>query len=313
MFTLCALFGLCAWRVRCVCASLRLTLASLVQPTSLITTTLAEIENSTVTAVDIIARGSGYAPGYGAPTVTFDPPEAKYGVTAEGFAQLTQTGRGLRVDVAQRGRGYRKPPVVTVADPPPASESRKMVIKAFLSKTDVGCVQRFQLDDEGEAGGSAVFLPLPPIHSPLFTSRVLLRRHSILAVVRTPSIVPAPIHSTLLTPRVLLPTGSGYPPNTTIPITISPPDDSNGSPAVAFLVMEYMIAGITVTNPGSGYAAENPINVRVSPPPATARFNLGDLNIVKSNQRLVQEMAQTAAETVRRRGGERTSTRRCSF
>lgn len=95
------------------------SLLPLYQPTSLITQTLASIENATLSTVTIMKPGQGYAPGYGPPEVTFSDPEAPDGVRAEGRAKLGESGRVLRVDIDERGLGYKKAPNVEVL--PPAS------------------------------------------------------------------------------------------------------------------------------------------------------------------------------------------------
>jgi len=86
---------------------------------------LAAIDNATVSEVDIYDGGSGYAPGYGAPNVVFDPPQAggDY-TTATGIAVLQTSGRLLRVDVDERGNGYKKPPEVVVAPPRAMANSK---------------------------------------------------------------------------------------------------------------------------------------------------------------------------------------------
>jgi hypothetical protein len=55
---------------------------------------------------------------------------------------------------------------------------------------------------------------------------------------------------------------------------MTPPE--GGVTATATAILELQVAGIEITDPGSGYAVEKPIAVDVEPPPVTARVNMND-------------------------------------
>jgi solute carrier family 25 phosphate transporter 3 len=132
------------------------------QPVEEITKLLAAIDNGSISSVQILDRGSGYAPGYGPPAVTFPPPGAgtdEY-ETATGRAILTPNGRILRIDLVNRGAGYKQPPTVIVS-PPAAVRFGDVTTEgagvctataqAFLFKSGVnkGRLERIQLVDPG--------------------------------------------------------------------------------------------------------------------------------------------------------------------
>jgi solute carrier family 25 phosphate transporter 3 len=132
------------------------------QPVEDITRLLAAIDNGSVSSVKILDRGSGYAPGYGPPAVTFPPPGAGTDgyETATGRAILTPNGRILRIDLVNRGAGYKQPPIVTVSSPAAirfgdvTTEGGGVctaTAQAFLFKSGVnkGRIERIQLVDSG--------------------------------------------------------------------------------------------------------------------------------------------------------------------
>jgi len=130
------------------------------QPVDALNQLLASIDNGSIAAIQIINPGAGYAPGYGPPTVTFPKPKAGEGFeAATGRAVLKPNGRILRVDVVNRGEGYSKPPVVSIA-PPAAmrfadededSQYEAAEAKAILFKKgpNKGKVERIQLTNPG--------------------------------------------------------------------------------------------------------------------------------------------------------------------
>lgn len=222
------------------------------QPVSQISKLLAAIDNGSVSSVQIIDPGSGYAPGYGPPDVRFAPPEAgdEY-ETATGRAILTPSGEILRIDVINRGFGYSKAPIVTIS--PPAAlrfandtlrfdnyvageKAEQAQAKAFIFRSGVnkGRIERIQLDV----------------------------------------------------------TGQGYTPKEIIRIRFSPPEMSaadGGSMPTATAVLEYEVSDILIVKNGTGYAVEKPIAIFVEPPPLTARVNMNDpmmARIVGPNQPL---------------------------
>ncbi len=126
------------------------------QPVEEITTLLAAIDNASVKEIKIVKNGSGYAPGYGAPKVTFPSPDAGSGYeTATGRAKLRPNGQILRVDVQKRGFGYNKPPIVSIS--PPMSEAfgspfaKAATAKAFIFRDGLnkGRIERIELTSPG--------------------------------------------------------------------------------------------------------------------------------------------------------------------
>ena len=129
------------------------------QPTDEILKLLAAIDNGSISSVRILDHGGGYAPGYGPPEVKFPRPKAgdKY-VTATGRATLRPNGRILRIDLVNRGGGYTKAPVITIAPPAAirfddesASKSETAEAKAMLFKNGAnkGRIERIQLVNPG--------------------------------------------------------------------------------------------------------------------------------------------------------------------
>ncbi|KAL3909604.1 MAG: hypothetical protein SGILL_008023 [Bacillariaceae sp.] len=127
------------------------------QPVEALNKLLASIDNGSISSVNIVDGGSGYAPGYGAPNVEFPPPKAGDDFkTAKGRAILEPNGQILRVDLANRGFGYSAPPTVEIS--PPGAD-RGIVIpgatgataKAFIFKSGVnkGRLERIQIEDPG--------------------------------------------------------------------------------------------------------------------------------------------------------------------
>ena len=125
------------------------------QPVEEITKILAAVDNATITTVTITDPGSGYAPGYESPRVTFPPPAAGEGFeTATGSAILTPNGKILRLDLANRGFGYSQLPTVTISppsEPGTNSTSSTATAKAFIFRQgeNKGGLERIQLIDSG--------------------------------------------------------------------------------------------------------------------------------------------------------------------
>ncbi len=128
------------------------------QPVERINQLLAAIANGSIASVRVVDGGSGYAPGYGSPLVTFPPPKAGSDYqTATGRAILKPNGKILRIDLQNRGFGYQKAPTVIVSSPGAdrgvdIPGARPAAAKAFLFKNGVnkGRLERIQLLDEGE-------------------------------------------------------------------------------------------------------------------------------------------------------------------
>jgi solute carrier family 25 phosphate transporter 3 len=130
------------------------------QPTEDITRLLAKIDNGSIEEVKILNHGSGYAPGYGSPRVTFPPPEAGNDETdrAQGRAILRPNGKILRVDIINRGFGYNKPPVVTIS--PPANidigeKNEAATAKAYLFRDGInkGRLEKIEITYPGRGYG----------------------------------------------------------------------------------------------------------------------------------------------------------------
>eukprot|EP00977_Amphora_coffeiformis_P010251 scaffold2383_cov161-Amphora_coffeaeformis.AAC.7 len=131
------------------------------QPVQEISKLLAAIDNGHVGNVEILDPGSGYAPGYGVPEVSFPLPEGGDGYEqATGRAVLAPNGRILRIDVVNRGAGYKSPPTVTVAPPAAlrfqdANETdvvaEQAQAKAFLFRSgpNKGRIERIELTKSG--------------------------------------------------------------------------------------------------------------------------------------------------------------------
>ena len=126
------------------------------QPVDDITKLLAAIDNASIRKVKINNHGSGYAPGYGVPAVTFPPPEAgeEY-ETATGRATLRPNGQILRIDLQQRGLGFTKPPTVEIS--PPRAEAfgspyaKGATAKAYIFRDGInkGRIERIELLSPG--------------------------------------------------------------------------------------------------------------------------------------------------------------------
>ncbi|KAL7576091.1 hypothetical protein ACA910_000872 [Epithemia clementina (nom. ined.)] len=132
------------------------------QPVNEITKLLAAIDNGSLkNGVEIINPGGGYAPGYGPPLVSFPPPEA----IGEGYEQATgrailrPNGRLLRIDIVNRGKGYKNAPTVTIGPPaairfaekddeePAEQATAKAVV--FRSGPNKGRIDRIELINPG--------------------------------------------------------------------------------------------------------------------------------------------------------------------
>ena len=127
------------------------------QPVERISQLLAAIANGSIASVVVENGGSGYAPGYGAPLVTFSPPNAGPDYrTATGRAVLKPSGRVLRLDLLTRGFGYQKPPGVTISPPgadrgvviPGAREATANAV-VFKNGVNKGRLERIEIVDPG--------------------------------------------------------------------------------------------------------------------------------------------------------------------
>lgn len=130
------------------------------QPVEEITTLLAAIDNATVASCIVLDPGSGYAPGYGSPLVTFPPPEAGIGFEpAKGRAILRPSGKILRIDISDRGQGYLKTPTVTISAPAsaqvdPSAVPARAKASVFRQGENKGKLERVDLIDSGRGYSS---------------------------------------------------------------------------------------------------------------------------------------------------------------
>lgn len=60
--------------------------------------------------------------------------------------------------------------------------------------------------------------------------------------------------------------GTGYSSMRDITVKISPPDNPEGTPAIAKAILEYRVASVEVSHVGKGYAAERPVRINIDPP-----------------------------------------------
>ena len=206
------------------------------QPVEEITTLLAAIDNATVTSVVVTDPGSGYAPGYGSPLVTFPPPEAGEDFpTATGRAVLRPSGRLLRIDLVDRGQGYTSPPKVSISPPNTANVTDASPARArafiFREGPNKGKIERIQLDDPGRgyADGEEVAIDIEP---PPISAEKGSERWSIAATAK--SIPELEVGAIEITSG-----GAGYADEKPITVTVEPP------PATARVNMnDPMMAGI---------------------------------------------------------------------
>jgi hypothetical protein len=131
------------------------------QPVESLTRQLAALDNGSVLRVKIVDGGSGYAPGYGPPNVRFPPPDAGPDYeSATGRAVLSPNGRLLRIDVVNRGFGFKQPPDIVISPPavvrfggdamsPELADTA--TAQAFLFRTgpNKGRIERIQLTSPG--------------------------------------------------------------------------------------------------------------------------------------------------------------------
>jgi len=203
------------------------------QPTEKITEVLAAIDNATVSSVEIYDGGSGYAPGYGAPNVVFDPPQAGPSYqTAMGIAVMQSSGRILRIDLKDRGNGYKNAPEVFIAEPLAMSTPKSNITSfAFLKNA----TEQSSLDLSQYQNPLANATTLRGAKAKAFVNKGVLERIDIVDA------------------------GFGYGEDEDIKIRIEQPEllfGEGGIGATAEAVKELEVKEIKITNPGSGYVKE---------------------------------------------------------
>ncbi|KAL7552101.1 hypothetical protein ACHAWF_015313 [Thalassiosira exigua] len=191
------------------------------QPVDSITQILAADDDAKIDNVEMVDVGAGYPPpSLMTPAVEFpDPPTMGTdfgGRIAKGTAVMKETGRILRIDLLDGGKGYSSAPAVVVSYGGNGSdgEMQQASARAYLGKKKLkGTVERIELVDAG----------------------------------------------------------MGYNLLGEITVAIAPPESSDGASATANAILEYEVTGIDVTDEGSGYASEKPINIVIDPPPRASR------------------------------------------
>lgn len=212
------------------------------QPTKELKKQLAAIDNASITRVEVVQRGSGYAPGYGPPEVRFPQPDAGDDgyERATGRAVLNPNGKILRIDVINRGKGYSKPPEVMISSP------------ATIRFQDRDTLAEFSVAKDTTAKAQAFLFRAGP-------NKGRIERIQLLD--------PGDLYSANEIIRVQI-----------TPPELSRQD--GGETATATAVLEYEVSAVQVVKNGTGYAADAPIDVYVEPPPVTARVNMNDPLIV---------------------------------
>jgi len=218
------------------------------QPVDCITRILAADDDAKIDSIIMMDTGAGYPPpSVAMPEVVFpEPPTLGTefgGSTARGKAMMKKSGRILKVELMNGGRGYINPPVVTIGPPNGnggkgggGNELQQATAQAVLGKKKLkGTIERIDILDPGMG------------YTTLNNNNNNNNNDN-------------------------TPNGGGE----HITVTISPPDDPKvGEPATAKILLEYEIAGISVLDGGSGYAAEKAINIVIDPPPGAARGGSG--------------------------------------
>lgn len=140
------------------------------QPVDTITQLLAQDDDARIVKVDMLDRGAGYPPpAYMAPDVTFPEPPTMGtdfgGSVARGTAVMRESGRVLKVELTQGGRGYLNAPTVEISYPSggggggdAAVDDDKRIratARAVLGKKKAkGTVERIEILDPGMGYGS---------------------------------------------------------------------------------------------------------------------------------------------------------------
>eukprot|EP00571_Detonula_confervacea_P016521 CAMPEP_0172308074 /NCGR_PEP_ID=MMETSP1058-20130122/8785_1 /TAXON_ID=83371 /ORGANISM="Detonula confervacea, Strain CCMP 353" /LENGTH=942 /DNA_ID=CAMNT_0013020423 /DNA_START=44 /DNA_END=2872 /DNA_ORIENTATION=- len=129
------------------------------QPVDSITVLLAADDDAKIDKIDIVDGGAGYPPpAYTTPDVTFpEPPTLGTdfgGSVAKGTAVMKETGRILKVELTQGGRGYLDAPSVEIRyrgdNDVSEGERIRASSQAFLGKKKLkGCVERIEIVDPG--------------------------------------------------------------------------------------------------------------------------------------------------------------------
>mmetsp|Transcript_47139 Transcript_47139/g.100246 ORF Transcript_47139/g.100246 Transcript_47139/m.100246 type:complete len:967 (-) Transcript_47139:1003-3903(-) len=206
------------------------------QPVDYITQILAADDDAKITKVIMMDGGCGYPPpAYLAPDVEFpEPPTLRTsfgGSTARGKAIMRNSGKILKVELTQGGRGYSASPTVNISYTPSADGGSG--------------------DNGGGNGDAATAEGGVQVRA---TAQAYLGKKKLKGSVERIEIVDP---------------GLGYGEGD-ITVTVSPPEAPDGVAATAKAILEYEITGVEILDSGSGYAAEKPINIVIDPPPGAA-------------------------------------------
>jgi len=124
------------------------------QPVDCITQILAADDDACIETIEMMDSGAGYPPpGYTTPNVVFpDPPTMGTDFDADiaqGTAIMKESGRILKIELTQGGRGYISPPQVTISYP--EGESLPASANAILGKKkQKGTVEKIELINPGK-------------------------------------------------------------------------------------------------------------------------------------------------------------------
>ena len=124
------------------------------QPVDCITQILAADDDACIETIEMMDSGAGYPPpGYTTPNVVFpDPPTMGTDFDADiakGTAIMKESGRILKIELTQGGRGYISPPQVQISYP--EGESLPASANAILGKKkQKGTVEKIELINPGK-------------------------------------------------------------------------------------------------------------------------------------------------------------------
>ena len=219
--------------------------------------------SGTVTAVVLVGGGGTYTV---APTFTISPPPAG-GTQASGTATIDASGAVTGITLTSGGSGYTSIPTVTFTAPTtPALVGADIVVNATTINIDAQIVANERLDIGPEAidryfGQSIVALRVPKAIQAIAVAQVIDITAQAQAVLQA-VLLGDGVAAIAVVPGS---EGLGYDPQSPPIVTIAaPPAGGIRATANALVTSDGRIAGFTVTNAGSGYAAAP--QVTVGPP-----------------------------------------------
>lgn len=194
------------------------------------------------------------------------------------------------VEIVEPGTGYAPgygAPLVEFPPPEAGDDYERATGRAILAPN--GKILRIDLVNRGFGYGKAPTITLSP---PMDLKNANTPNATACAATAKAFLFPKGINKGRIERIQLVDPGVGYTKDDIVRIKVSPPEmpaTEGGLAATATAILEYQVTGITITNNGTGYAVEKPINVYVQPPPLTARVNMNDpmmARIIKSNEPL---------------------------